>query len=174
VARDQADVARIDLECGGYRLVGLWRRLVAFHGLVDAEAAFEQVDDAAMLQLTPVDLQRVVGKREQPEAMVAEPAQGRGDLGMGRHGGEPVGELRTVGVTDGDVTRGGEHPEHGTADVGERDVDARERERLGVGDQPGEPQAHGGGVIENPVKGGADRLEVEQGLVDVEDDDRSL
>src|SRR2546429_4947001 len=29
-----------------------------------------------------------------------------------------------------------------------------------------------GGVAENAVKGGAERIEVEQGLVDVEDDDR--
>jgi hypothetical protein len=80
--------------------------------------------------------------------MVAEPAQGRGNLGMGRHCGEPVGELGTVGVTDRDAACGGEHPEHGTADVGERNVDAGERERLRVEDQVGEPQAHGGGVVE--------------------------
>ena len=108
-----------------------------------------------VLQLPPGDLQRVVGEREQPEAMVAEPAQGRGDLGMGRHGGEPVGELGPVGVTDRDAAGGGEHPEHGAADVGERNVDAGERERLRVGDQIGEPQAHGGGVVEDPVKDGA-------------------
>src|SRR6185312_7359615 len=76
------------------------------------------------------------------------------------------------GVSDRDVARGGEHPEHGTADVGERDVDAGERERLRVEDQVGEPQAQGGGVVEDPVKGGAERIEVEQRLVDVEDDDR--
>jgi hypothetical protein len=49
-----------------------------------------------------------------------------------------------------------EHPEHGTADVGERDVDAGQRERLGVGDQPGEPQAHGGGGRDpDDVEGGS-------------------
>ena len=49
-----------------------------------------------MLQLPPGDSQRVVGEGEQPEAVVAQPSQGRGDLGMGRHGGEPVGELGGV------------------------------------------------------------------------------
>jgi hypothetical protein len=106
--------------------------------------------------------------------MLTEPAQGRGNLGVGRHCGEPGRELRTVGVTDRDAAGGGEHLEHGRADVGERDVDAGEGERLGVGDQIGEPQAHGGGVAEYPVKDGADGIQVEQGLVDVEDDDRPL
>src|SRR5580693_571702 len=109
MTRDQADMARIDLERGRYRVVGLRRGLVAAHGPVDAETALENVDDAAMLQLPPGNLQRVVGEREQPEAVVAEPAQGRGDLGMGRHGGEPVGELGGVGVADRDVACSGEH-----------------------------------------------------------------
>src|SRR6478672_7695114 len=76
VGRDQADVTRIDLERGGHRVVGLRRWLVAAHGLVDAETALEYVDHARPLQLPPGDLQRVVGQREQPEAMLAEPAQG--------------------------------------------------------------------------------------------------
>jgi len=70
----------------------------------------------AIRQMPPGDLQRVVGEREQPEAMVAEPAQGRGDLGMRWHGGEPVGELGRVGVTDLDaagrgVSFAGPHPQ---------------------------------------------------------------
>jgi hypothetical protein len=69
---------------------------------------------------------------------------------------EPAGELGAVGITDRHAAGGSEHPEHGTADAGERNVDAGQRERLRVGDQPGEPQAHGGGVVENPVKGGTD------------------
>jgi hypothetical protein len=112
---------------------------MAPHGFVDAEPALEHVDHAGPLQLPAGDLQRVVGQREQPEAVVTQTAQGRGDLGMGRHRGEPVSELGAVGVADRDAARRGKHPEHGAADVGERDVDARQRERLGVGDQPGEP-----------------------------------
>jgi hypothetical protein len=46
---------------------------VPLHGLVDAEAALEQIDDSRVLQLPPGDLQRVVGEREQAEAVVAEP-----------------------------------------------------------------------------------------------------
>jgi acyl-CoA synthetase (AMP-forming)/AMP-acid ligase II len=174
VARDQADVAGSDLERGGYRVVGLLGRLVPLDGLVDAEAALEQVDHARLLQLPARDLQRVVGEREQPEAVLVELAQGRGDFGVGRHRGEPVGELGGVRVPDGDTAGGGEHPEHGAADVGERDVYAGQRERLGVGDQVREPQPHGGRVVENPVKDRVDPIEVEQGLVDVEDDDRLL
>ena len=96
-----------------------------------------------------------------------------GTSGWGVVESEPVGELGAVGVADRDATGGGEHPQHRTADVGERHIDASERERLGVRDQPGKPQPHGAGVIEEPVEGRADRLQVEQGLVDVEDDDRS-
>src|SRR6266702_3277879 len=44
VGRDQADAARFDLECGGNRVVGLGRWLVASHGLVDAETPLEGVD----------------------------------------------------------------------------------------------------------------------------------
>jgi hypothetical protein len=70
---DQADVARFELERGGDGVVGLLRWLVPLHGLVDAEAALEQIDDSRALQLLPGDLQRVVGEREQAEAVVAEP-----------------------------------------------------------------------------------------------------
>jgi hypothetical protein len=51
---------------------------------------------------------------------VAQPAQGHGDLGMGRHRGEPVRQLGGIGATDRDAATGGEHPEHGAADIGER------------------------------------------------------
>src|ERR1700728_3119406 len=51
----------------------------------------------------------------------AGPAQRTGDLGVGRHGGEPVGELGGVGLTDGEIAGGGEHLQDGGADVGERD-----------------------------------------------------
>ena len=52
VAGDQADVARSNPgRRAGHRVVGLWRRLVAPYGLIDAEAALEQVDDARVLQL---------------------------------------------------------------------------------------------------------------------------
>ena len=44
---------------------------------------------------------------------------------MGRHRGEPVGELGTVGVADRDATGGGEHPQYRTADVGERHIDRK-------------------------------------------------
>ena len=97
-----------------------------------------------------------------------------GTSGWGGIVAEPAGEFGAGGITDRYAAGGSEHPEHGTAGAGERNVDAGQRERLRVGDQPGEPQAHGRGVAENPVKDGADRLEVEQGLVDIEDDDRSL
>jgi hypothetical protein len=63
-------------------VVGLRSGLVASHGLVDAETALEHVDHARTFQLPPGDLQGVVGEREQPEAVVAESAQCRGDLGM--------------------------------------------------------------------------------------------
>ena len=69
--------------------VGLRRRLMAPHGLVDTEPALEHVDHTRPVQLPPGDRQRVVGEREQPEAIFAERA-GRGDLGWG-------GMWRTVG-----------------------------------------------------------------------------
>ena len=102
-----------------------------------------------------------------PEA----PQRGR-DLGMRRHGREPLSELGSVGVAERDVPGSGQHPEHGAADVGERNVHAAERQGLGVRDQVGEPQAQGGRITENPVKCRAERIQIEQGLVDVEDDDR--
>src|SRR5271170_5326761 len=58
VTGDQADVARVTFECGGDRVVGLRGRLVPLDGLVDAEPALEQVDDAALFQLAAGDLQR--------------------------------------------------------------------------------------------------------------------
>ncbi|CAM5732009.1 hypothetical protein SANTM175S_03395 [Streptomyces antimycoticus] len=94
---------------------------MASYGL-HAEAALEQIDHPRPLQLPLGDLQRVVGEREQPEAMVAQPTQGRRDFGMGRHAAKPLREFGAVGVADRDVAGGGEHPEHGTADVGEQDV----------------------------------------------------
>jgi hypothetical protein len=139
MAGDQADVPGADVKRGDHRVIGLLRGLVPPHGLIDAEPPLEQVYHACPGQLAPGDLQRVVGQREQPEAMITEPAQRHGDVRMGRHRGEPAGELVGVGVADRDALGVGQHAEHGRADVGERDVDASERERLGVGNQPGEP-----------------------------------
>ena len=46
----------------------------------------------------------------------------------------------------------------GAADVGEGHVHARQRGRLGVGDQPGEPQLQGRRVIEDPLERRSHRL----------------
>jgi hypothetical protein len=40
--------------------------------------------------------------------VLPEPAQRGGDLGVGRHGGEPVRELGGVGGADGEAAGGGE------------------------------------------------------------------
>ncbi len=107
----------------------------------------------------------------QMSAGSAEPPESRGHLGMGRHRGEPLGELGSVGRRDRDPPRRGEHPQHSRTDLGKRDVDAGERQRLGVGDQTREPEPHRGRVVEEPVEHRPDRLEIEQSLVDVEHDD---
>jgi hypothetical protein len=93
VASNQADVRGIGLELIGDPAVSLGRRLVAPHALVDAEAALEHVDHPCLLQLRPGDLERVVGEREEPEPVIPEPPENRRHLGMGRHRGEPLGEL---------------------------------------------------------------------------------
>src|ERR1700722_15213637 len=90
------------------------------------------------------------------------------------HRSDPLRELSALLVADGDTSGGSEHPQSGTADVGERHIDLCQREGLGVGDQPSEPQPHRSRIIEDPVKGGADRVQVEQRLVDIENDDRSM
>ena len=93
---------------------------------------------------------------------------------MRRHGGEPVGQLGSVSVTDGDAARGREHAQHRGADVGERHVHPGQCERLGVGDQVREPQPQRGRVTEYPVNRRMQRVQVKQGLVHVEHDDRLL
>jgi hypothetical protein len=112
--------------------------------------------------------------RQHPSGGPPAPAQSRRNLGMGWHRGEPVRELGRVLVGDRDAACRCEHSQNGAPDVCERHVHAGERERLGVGDQVGEPQPQRGGVVEDAVEGGADRVEVEQRLIDVEHDDRSL
>lgn len=77
------------MEFAGDRVVALRRRLVATHGLVDAETAFEEVDDACLRELPAGDLQRVIGEREQTEAVLVQPTEGGVHLSVGRQNSGP-------------------------------------------------------------------------------------
>ena len=67
VAGDQAHVGGFGAELFLDITVSLARRLVVFDA-VGAEAALEQIDDAAMRQLARLHFQEIVGQREQAEA----------------------------------------------------------------------------------------------------------
>src|ERR1700722_2827584 len=90
------------------------------------------------------------------------------------HGSKPVGQFISVSVIYGDTARGREHAQHRGADVGKRHVHPGQCERLGVGDQVREPQPQRGRIAEYPVNRRMHRIEVKQGLVHVEHDDRLL
>ena len=85
MASHQADVAGVDVELVWPPRHSLACRFVASSGSVDAEAAHEQVDRPALLELAFADRQRLPVSVEQPEPMIAKAAQRGGNLGVRWH-----------------------------------------------------------------------------------------
>src|SRR5262245_43477229 len=88
VAGDKAEPRGFDAKLFFDVSVRLARRLMVPYA-VGAESPLEQVDDAAVLELTSLHLEQIVCEGEQPEACGAQFAQCRWNLGIGRHRGEP-------------------------------------------------------------------------------------
>ena len=85
MARDQTELRGLGSEFFLDVVVGLGRRLMVLRA-IGAEPSLEEVDDAAMRELTRLNLEQIVRKREEPETRFTQLAQRRGDLGMGWHG----------------------------------------------------------------------------------------
>ena len=151
--------------------VSLRRRLVVFHA-VGAEAPFKQIDNAAVLELAGLHFKQIVGETEEPETRIAQLAQRRRNLGVGRHGRELFRKLLLVIVSDLNAARISQHFHDRRTDIGEWDVTAGHGQRRGVQDQIGEPQAHGGLVAKDTLEGRFHRAEIEKRFVYVEDDQR--
>jgi hypothetical protein len=64
--------------------VSLARRLMVLHA-IGTEASFEQIDDAAVLELACLNLEEIICEGEQPVACIAQLSQGGRDLGVRRH-----------------------------------------------------------------------------------------
>ncbi len=150
--------------------VSLRRRLVPFGGVVDAESPVEQVDQPAVSQLASGDGGRVVRQGEEVEARRFQPPQGSGNVGIGRHGGEPIGELLAVSRGDLDAPGRGDLLQDSAADVSEGDIDVGDRQGLGVGDELLEPETHGAWCAEQALKDRCDGREIEDRFVAVEND----
>src|SRR5580658_2298474 len=101
---------------------------------VSAEATFEQIDDAAMLELAGLYLEQIVGEREEAKTGLAQLAQRPRNLWIRRHGRKPFGELLLVGVSDPDAAGIRQHLHDRGADVGEGNVATRDSERRGIHD----------------------------------------
>src|SRR5215472_15661398 len=128
VAGDKAKLRRRHLQFLLHMCVGFARGLVVFYA-IGAESALEQVDDAAVFELAGLDLQEIVGEREQPEAGTAQLAQRGGYLRMRWHRRESIGQFLLIGVGDFDATRVCEHFHNGAADIGERYIMPGDGER---------------------------------------------
>src|SRR5262249_17526484 len=63
------------------------------HHTVCAEPSLEEIDNTAVLELTGLDLEQIVGEREEPETRSAQLAERRRNLGIGRHHGKLFREL---------------------------------------------------------------------------------
>lgn len=87
---------------------------------------------------------------------------------------QPVDQLGSVRVADRDAAHSREHAQHPVPMSVNGTYTPGECERLGVGDQVREPQRQRGRVTENPIQRRMRVIQVEQGLVHAEHDDRLL
>lgn len=149
--------------------VGLARRLVVLHA-VRTEPPLERTDDAAVLELTRLNLEQIVREGDEPESRGAQTSQGFRNLGVGRHRGELLRQLFPVLVVDLDAARISQHRHHSRSDVGERDIAPGHGQGRGVKDQVVEPQAHRTLLAKDALEGRFHGFKIEKGFVDVEDD----
>ena len=99
VAGDQAKLRGPGLQLALDIAVGFARGLVALDA-IRAEAALEQSNNSAVLKLARLDVQQIVGEREETEAGAAKLVQRCRDFRMRRHRRELVGQFLFVGVLD--------------------------------------------------------------------------
>jgi hypothetical protein len=76
--------------------VGLWRRFVPLGGVIDAKSAIEEINDTPMGELAAGDGRSVVRQGKKMEACGLQPPQPPRNVGVRRHGGEPISELLAV------------------------------------------------------------------------------
>src|SRR5579863_4917952 len=91
---------------------------------VRAEAALEQIDNAAVFKLTGLHLKQIIGEGEQPETCIAQLAKRCQYLRVRWHGGKLLLELILVRIIYSDALRIRQHLHHSRADIRERHVAA--------------------------------------------------
>ena len=90
---------------------------------------------------------------------------------MGGHGEQALPQRLDVCRTDGNPVDRADHLEDPPAQREEILVEAGQRGRHGIQEQLAEPLAQDAPAAEDAPEEGAERLDVDQGLVHVEDDD---
>ena len=154
VARDQADVAGIDARALARPSGRPRRRLVTPHGLVDAEARSKTSMIPARSSWRP-EISSVLSvsvNSRKPWSRRRRSAAGTSGCG-GIEANRSVSSAPSASLTVSPRVAASIR-NTARADVGERHVDPGERQRLRIGDQPGEPQPQRGGVVEDAVERG--------------------
>ena len=138
---------------------------------LDAELSLEQVAQSGMFQRTETfRIRRRVRQRHEAKSVVAQSRQPVFDVGVSRHGEHRVLQRTHIVVGNVQTTGGRKHPEYALAKREEVDVVSRQRCRHRVHDQLAEPLPHRCRIAENALENRCYGLDVDEGLVDVEDE----
>src|SRR5215469_5653444 len=171
MARDKAELRRLNSKLPLDIGVSLTRRFMVLHA-VGAKAPLEQIDNAAMFELTGLNLEQIVGQREQPKTRIAKSAQRRRNFRMRQHRRELFNKFALVRVIDFDAVCIRQHLHHSRTNIRERHVTAGHSEGCGIHDEVGEPKAHGALLAKNARKNRLHCLQIEKSLIDIKDDQR--